>query len=120
MKKISRTLIEKGDLRDAGFKIEPCKISNHKLIVTNDDKATPVGVIEEGPLGMNKYYLLGDRVDVKGDIIGYICPGVVSPGRGEIVEIQRDIDHYYGVRMDDGEFGYMKSARIEVIPPCKY
>ncbi len=62
-------------------------------------------------------YRLYDKVRVTDDGAGYICPRITHEGMGRIVEICRDdgSDHFYGVLMSNGEFGYVKNARIEVI-----
>lgn len=100
-----------GKLVTSSFRLEETEWANHWLIVSDDEKAIPIGVIEEA-CDFENIYLLGDRVKIESDVMGYITPGIRYPGLGEIVEIRRDIDHYYGVLMDDGEFGYVKSARI--------
>ncbi len=110
----SRTLTIKnifGDPKEVLVKLEDTNISNFKLIVTDDERETPVGVKEN-----ERLYLLGDRVKVEGDIMGYICPGINHPGMGTIVKIMRDdTDHFYMILMDNGERGFAKSARITVV-----
>ena len=91
--------------------LEDTSIANYKLIVTNDGKATPVGVVES-----RRIVYLGDRVKVSGDSRGYICPGIYRSGLGTIVGIRRDdTDHFFEILMDNGERGTAKGARITVI-----
>lgn len=112
----NRTLVrinpENGDIAEVGLRLVPHDwLSGFKYIVSNDESEALVGVIEH-----ERSYLLGDVVKITADPRGYICPGISCPGRGKITEIQEDdTDHFYGVQMDNGEFGFMKSARIKVI-----
>lgn len=81
---------------------------NFRFIVTDDETERVVGVLEDATP-----YLIGDRVEIKGDTMGYISPSIRRPGLGFIVDIVTDYtDHFYGVRMDNGEYGHVKSARI--------
>ena len=53
-------------------------------------------------------------VQVTDDGHGNICPGISHGGIGKIVEIRRDdTDHFFGVLMNNREFGFMKDARIK-------
>ena len=89
------------------MKLESTCYANHKLVI--DDNGTPVAVQINGVVAFRLY----DTVWVTGDCRGYICPGIRQPGIGQIVEIRRDdTDHFYGVRMRSGEFGYMKYNRM--------
>lgn len=89
------------------MKLESTTFANHKLVI--DDQGTPVAVQINGVEAFRLY----DTVKVTGDCRGYICPGIKSAGRGEIVVIRRDdTDHFYGVKMENGEFGYMKCTRM--------
>ena len=91
--------------------VGPAFFSNFQFIVTDDELELVVGVLED-----KIAYLLGDRVIVSGDIMGYISPGIRKPGFGTIVGIRDDYtDHFYVVRMDNGEEGSVKSARIQVV-----
>jgi len=82
--------------------------ANHKLII--NEVGTPVGVLINGEIAFNLY----DSVEVTDDGHGYICPGIKHAGIGRIVEIRRDnTDHFYGVRMANGEFGFMKHERMK-------
>jgi hypothetical protein len=93
------------------WRYEPTNFANFKYIVSNDEDNFVVGVLENA-----KSYLIGDRVKVGCDCRGYIAPGISQPGEGRITHIQRDdTDHFYGVQMDNGEFGFIKSARIVAI-----
>lgn len=82
-----------------------------KYIISDDDFEMLVGIAEDEGI-----YFIGDRVRVSGDIIGYICPGIHCPGKGYIASLQTDAEkHFYGVQMDNGEFGFMESSHIRVI-----
>ncbi len=63
-------------------------------------------------------YMLRDRVRIKGDIRGYIEPGITQEGYGQIIDFADDYsDHYFGILMDNGEYAHVKRARIaEVLP----
>jgi len=90
------------------MKLESTCCSNYKLVI--DDKGKPVAVQISGV----EAFRLNDTVKVSGDYHGYICPGITKPGVGKIVEIQRDnTDHFFGVQMSNGEFGYMNDNRME-------
>lgn len=92
------------------MKLENTIFSNHQLVI--DEFNIPVAVRING----EDKYRLYDRVRVTDDGHGYICPGINHEGMGKIVEIRRDdSDHFFGVLMDNGEFGFMKSARIELV-----
>lgn len=82
--------------------------ANHKLMI--DEFGIPVGVQIDGKEAFRLY----DMVRVTDDGRGYICPGINSPGYGRIIEIRRDsTDHFYGIKMSNGEFGFVKCTRIE-------
>ena len=86
---------------------------NFRYIVTDDEQEVTVGVMED-----DTCYFLHDRVEIEGDIRGYITPGIKKPGMGEIIEIQKNFsDHFYGIAMDSGEYGHVKSARIKRVIP---
>ena len=90
------------------MKLESTIYSNHQLVI--DDTDTPVAVQINGEIA----FRVNDVVRVTDDGHGYICPGIRHPGIGRIVKIRRDsTDHFYGVEMSNGEFGYMKRSRIE-------
>ncbi len=96
---------------DIQFKLESTSLSNIKYIVTKDEYSTIIGMLES-----NHIYFCGDRVEVTGDINGYICPGISHPGLGRIAKIRHhDTDYFYGILMDNGESGFVKSSRIKVI-----
>ena len=80
---------------------------NHKIIINEEGKA--IAFEKNGVVMFN----LHDDVKVTGDTFGYICPGITKPGIGKIVEIRGDMsDRYFGVQMENGEFGYMKYTRM--------
>ena len=90
------------------MKLESTCYSNYKLVI--NDKGIPVAVQINGV----EAFRLNDNVKVTCDCYGYICPGIRTPGIGEIVEIRRDeTDHFFGVQMKSGEFGYMKCSRMQ-------
>ena len=101
---------QNGFARQMKVKLESTIFSNISLLIdaTNDN---PIGVWQDDCI-----YIRGDRVKVTADIMGYIAPGVNRPGEGQIVKIVRDnTDHWFAVLMDNGEFGFMKSARFKLI-----
>ena len=90
------------------MKLESTCYENHKLVLNK--QGTPIAVQIDGVVAFRLY----DTVEVTGDCRGYICPSIKKPGIGQIVEIRRDsTDHFYGVKMRNGEFGYLKDSRIE-------
>lgn len=90
------------------MKLENTIFSNYQLII--DEFDIPVAVQINGTVK----YQLYDQVRVTDDGHGYICPGINHDGFGKIVQIRRDdSDHFFGVLMDNGEFGFMKSNRME-------
>ena len=92
------------------MKLENTIYSNYQLII--DEFDIPVAVRINGE---DKFQLY-DRVRVTADCHGYICPGIQHEGFGKIVEIRRDdTDHFFGVLMDNGEFGFTKSLRIKLV-----
>lgn len=91
------------------MKKEATCFSNVWLLVDDNDYPNAVQMDDETIWAF-------DRVRVTADAHGYICPGIKTPGEGIIMEIRRDdTDHFFGVLMNSGEFGFMKKARIEVI-----
>ena len=107
-----------GNVYAPEVRLEESMLSNFHFIVIDDDELEfenfPVGMLVD--VGEQKPYLIGDRVEVKADTMGWIAPGITRPGFGTITEICEDYsDHFFGVQMDDGEFGYLKLARIEVV-----
>ena len=62
--------------------------------------------------------MLGDRVRIRDDGCGYIASGITEVGYGKIVDLTDDYtDHYFGVKMENGEYAHLKQARIaEVFP----
>lgn len=90
------------------MKLEGTCYANHFLVINENN--IPVGVQINGEVA----FQLHDTVKVSSDARGYICPGISSEGVGTIVEIRKDdTDHFYGVKMMNGEFGYMKHLRME-------
>lgn len=90
------------------MELERTIFSNYQLVI--DEFNIPVAVRING----EDKYRLYDHVRVTGDCHGYICPGIKHEGIGKIVEIRRDdSDHFFGVLMNNGEFGFMKFARME-------
>lgn len=93
------------------LRLEDAFFDNHKFIVIDDGSGLTLGVLRNETV-----YLIGDRVEVTGDVKGYIGGGITKPGLGYITQIERNCtDHYFGVEMDNGEFGFVKSARIEIL-----
>ena len=89
------------------MQLESTCYANHKLVI--DDQGIPVAVQINGVIA----FCLNDTVKVTDDGHGYICPGIRHAGIGQIVEIRRDdTDRFYGVKMRNGEFGYMKCNRM--------
>ena len=85
------------------MKLENTVYSNHKLVI--DDNDTPVAVQINGVVE----FRLNDIVRVTDDGHGYICSDIHHSGIGRIIDIRRDnTDHFYGVEMKNGEFGYIK------------
>ena len=78
------------------------------FLITNT-KGVPVGYQKNGEV----LFSVGDRVIVHSDSRGYIAPGIHLPGYGRIIEVCRDrTDHHFHVKMDSGESGYVKEARL--------
>ena len=91
------------------MKLENTFMYDCQLVI--DEFDIPVAVRINGE---DKYWLY-DRVRVTADSQGYICPTIKKEGMGRIVEIDRDdTDHFFGVLMDNGEFGFIKPGRIEL------
>ena len=91
------------------MKLETTIYANHLLVINEEN--TPVAVEINGVVA----FRLNDTVEVTADSQGYICPGIRTPGIGKIVEIRRDdTDHFYGVEMQNGEFGYMNCDRMKL------
>ena len=96
------------------MKLEETLYSNYKLVI--DEFDIPVAVMVNGEVR----YRLYDRVSVTDDGHGYICPGITKEGVGRIMQIERDdTDHFFGVLMNTGEFGFMKDNRLEVVDNTK-
>ena len=92
------------------MKLENTIYANYKLVI--DEFDIPVAVQVNGEIRHRLY----DEVYVKADCIGYICEGITHDGYGTIVRIRRnDSDYFFGVLMDNGEFGYMKNSRMTKI-----
>lgn len=81
-----------------------------------DDDGKIIG-IKINPGRFERKYCVGDAVKVTGDIYGYICPGITSPGTGKIIEVHRDsTDGFFTVEMENGDIGYsVKADRLEII-----
>ena len=89
------------------MKKEATGFFNYFLLV--NDAGTPIAVEIDGI----EAFSLNDVVKVTDDGNGYICSGISKPGMGRIIEIRRhDTDHFFGVQMENGEFGYMKCSRM--------
>ena len=89
------------------MKLEETIYSNYQIV--RDDLNIAVAVRING----KDEYRLYDRVNVHGDIHGYICSEITEEGEGQIIKISNDRgDHFFGVLMDNGEFGFVKSLRI--------
>lgn len=81
--------------------------SNYKIVIDEFDIAVAVQID-----GQIKYKLY-DRLFVAPDSIGYICEGITQGGCGTLMRVRQDTsDYFFGVLMDNGEFGYMKDSRI--------
>ena len=92
------------------MKLENTIYSNYKLVI--DEFDIPVAVQINGEIRHRLY----DAVSVKADCIGYIGEGIKHEGIGMIVRIRRDkTDYFFGVLMDNGEFGYVKDSRMTKI-----
>ena len=92
------------------MRLENTMLSNYKLVI--DEFDIPVAVEVDGEVR----YRLYDFVSVTDDGCGYICSGIYEEGFGRIMQIRRDdTDHFFGVLMMSGEFGFMKDSRIEVV-----
>ncbi len=84
------------------MKLEKTIHPNHSLVINEDN--IPVAVVVNRMVA----FRLNDLVIVTPDKNGNICPGIKHGGIGRIVEIRRtDTDRFYGVQMENGEFGYM-------------
>ena len=80
--------------------------SNHFFLIGNNGKFIGVKCGDQ-------CFMLGDRIKVEGDSHGHIAPGITRAGCGTIDDIVENFsDHYFGVRMDNGEYGYIKYPRI--------
>lgn len=91
------------------MKLEQTMLRDVDLVI--DEFDIPVAVQINGAIA----YRLYDDVIVTADVRGYIGVGISQEGYGKIVQIKRDdTDHFYGILMDNGEFGYLKAARIQV------
>ena len=77
-----------------------------------------IGVCHDPDREYRRDYFVGDFVEVTDDGRGYICPGISKPGIGMIIGVREDdTDHFFRVMTLEGEVGFCKSARIEVISP---
>lgn len=93
--------------KEVFMKLENTVYSNYKLVI--DEFDIPVAVQVNGEIEFRLY----DEVHVKGDCRGHICPGITQEGLGTIVRIRRDrTDYFFGVLMNNGQFGYMKDSRM--------
>ena len=105
-------LIRHNDGAEVKYRLEPAYFGNHDFLV--DANGNHVGVLED-----DRLYLVGDSVQVTGDSRGYIGPGITVEGPGLIYEVTSstniNTDHYYGVKMWNGQHGFLKSARIKPI-----
>ena len=89
------------------MKLENTTYKNHKLVV--DEFDIPVAVNTNGKTTHRLY----EDVFVKAGCIGYIGEGITREGYGKIVCIRRDDEGcFFGVLMDNGEFGYVKPSRL--------
>ena len=79
--------------------------SNHQLLIDGNEI---VGV------EYDRYRIMrGERVKIQGDSHGYISPSITKEGYGTVVDItDKYTDHYFGVMMDNGQYGHVKIARI--------
>ena len=92
------------------MKLENTIYSNYKLVL--DEFNIPVAVQIDGQIRFRLY----DNVIVQADCIGYIGEGIKHSGIGRIIRIRRDdTDYFFGVLMNNGECGYVKSARLSKI-----
>ena len=92
------------------MKLEDTIFSNQKLVI--DEFDIPVGIQING----NIRYWLYDVVKITSDSRGYITEGINHEGIGKIVQIRRDTsDYFFGVLMNNREFGYVKSLRISKV-----
>lgn len=92
------------------MKLENTMYSNYKIVV--DEFDIPIGVMING----ETRYSLYDKVYVKADCIGYIGDGIKHEGTGAIVRIARDnTDYFFGVLMDNGEYGFVKDSRLSLV-----
>lgn len=84
----------------------------HNFMLVIDEFDIPVAVQINGKICHRLY----DDVRVNADCKGYIGDGIKHEGIGTIVRIRRDdTDYFFGVLMDNGEFGYVKDARLTTI-----
>lgn len=89
------------------MKLEKTIYRNYKIII--DEFDIPVAIEVDGTIRHRLY----DIVFIKSDCNGYIGEGIKHEGIGTIVRIRRDrTDYFFGVLMDNGEFGYVKDSRI--------
>ena len=72
--------------------------------------------IRHDPGKYQQDYLTGDVVMVTDDGNGYICSGITTPGIGMIVGVREDdTDYFFAIQMANGEHGFCKSNRLEVL-----
>ena len=96
---------------DVQFKLEPTSLSSIKYIVTKDEFATIVGMLDG-----DHVYFCGDRVEVTGDIRGYISPGISHPGLGRIAEIRHhDTDYFIEIVLRICFKGFITKDNIKTI-----
>ena len=90
------------------MKLENTIYSNYKLVIDEFDIPIAVKIDER------IRYWLYDVVEITADCHGYIGQGISHGGIGKIVQIRRDdtSDCFFGVLMNNKEFGYVKSLRI--------
>ena len=89
------------------MKLENTNFANYQLVI--DDFNIPIGV----KIDDRVRYWLYDVVEITADCHGYIGQGISHGGIGTIVRIRRDDTvYFFGVLMNTGEFGYVKSLRI--------
>ena len=92
------------------MKLESTIYSNYRLVI--DELGIPVAVQVNGKFCRRLY----DVVSVKRDFSGYIGKGIKHEGIGTIVQIRHDKSgNFFGVLMNNGEFGYVRDARLTKI-----
>jgi hypothetical protein len=66
-----------------------------------------IGVIEDKDV-----FMIGDRVELHANCDGFIAPNISEEGLGTITKIRLNGSVRYGVKMDNGDFGYVHSYDI--------